>query len=153
MANVSSNEELSADDRSRGIFEPLNRRSWLFYRRRISQVEPMEPTGFFRLFRCLLNYIRQARISHHNVSYHLLMLFKWHLDVMVHHGEHVGITSDLLAEGCLIIALRRYEKWVKEDHDWSSVSAQWDVVRGAACHMKRRLLKMSRGNSRAGKDE
>ena len=56
------------------------------------------------------------------------MLFKSHLDVMDHHRVHVGITSDLLAESRLIIALRRYEQWAK-DHDWSSFSADWYVVR------------------------
>ena len=75
MTNVFSDEELSADDRSRGIFEPLNRRSWLFNTGRIPHVDSMEPEDFFHLFRCQLNYTRQARMSRHNVSFHLLMLF------------------------------------------------------------------------------
>ena len=81
------------------------------------------------------------------------MLFKSHLDVMDHHRVHVGITSDLLAESRLIIALRRYEQWARDDHDWNSISAQWDFVRWAARHMKWCLLKMARENSCAIKDE
>ena len=125
MANVFSDEELSVDDPSHGLFEPPNRRSWLFSRRRISRVEPMDPDDFLHFFRCRLNYTCQAWMSHHNVSLHPLMLFEWHLDVMVHHGVHVDITSDLLAESHLIIALRSYEHWVT-DHgaDWTSFSAE-----------------------------
>ena len=99
-------------------------------------------------FRCRLNYTCQARMSHHNVSFHLLVLFEWHLDVMEHHGVHVGITSNLLAESPLVIALRRYEhRAISHGADWTCFSAEWDVVRTIARRMKRRLLKISRENS------
>ena len=81
------------------------------------------------------------------------MLFEWHLDAMVHHGEHIGITSELLSESHLIITLRRYEKWAKDITTWSTYPEQWDAVRGAACRMKRRLLKMSRKNFRIVEEE
>ena len=153
MANVFSGAELSADDPSHCLLEPLTSHCWNFYHRRISQVEPMEPADFLDSFRCRLNYTRQCRFSHPKNSFYLLIPFKWYLDVMVHHGEHVETMSKLLAESRLIIALRQYEKWVKENHDWSSVSAQRDAVRRAAFRMKRRRLKMSQENSRADKDE
>ena len=154
MVDVFSDEELSANDPIRRLFDPLNRRSWLFTRRRISRVEPMEPKDFLHLFRCRLNYTCQARMSHHNVSFHLLMLFEWHFDVMEHHGVHVGITSNLLAESRLVIALRRYEHWaISHGADWPCLSVEWDFVRSVARRMKRRLLKMSRENSCADEDE
>ena len=73
----------------------------------MSHVRPLEPEDFLHLFRRRLNYSRQASMSHHKVSYHLLRLFEWHLGVMMHHGVHVGITSVLLEESRLVIALRR----------------------------------------------
>ena len=106
MANVFSDEELSADDPIRCLFEPLNRRSWSFTRRRISRVEPMEPEDFLHLFRVRLNYTRQALMTHYRVSYHTLKTFEWDIDVIVHHGVHIGITSNLLVESRLVIALR-----------------------------------------------
>ena len=114
----------------------------------------MEPEAFLHLFCRRLNYTCQARMSHHKVSYHLLKLFEWHLDVMEHHGMHVGITSDLLAESCLAIALRRYEHWaVNLCAEWSFFHGEWDFVRSVARRIKQRLLKMSRENSRAVEDE
>ena len=81
----------------------------------MSHVRPMEPEYFLHLFRRRLNYTRQASMSHHKNSYHLLRLFDWHLNVMVHHGVHVGITSVLLVESRLVIALRRCEHWAGSD--------------------------------------
>ena len=148
MASVFSDEELSVDDRRRRFFEPLTSRSWNFYHRRISQVEPMEPADFLDLFRCRLNFTRQCQFSHPKNSLHPLMLFEWHLDVMVHHGEHIGITSELLSESHLIVALKRYEEWTKDITTRSSFPGQWGAVGRAARRMKRCLLKMSRQNSR-----
>ena len=120
----------------------------------MSRVDPMEPEDFLHLFRCRLNYTRQASMSHHNNSYHLLRLFDWHLDVMVHHGVHVGITSALLVESRLVIALRKYEYWaVNHGLLHSRFHGAWVVVRLVARRFKRRLLKMSRENSRAAEGE
>ena len=91
---------------------------------------------------------------HHKVSYHLLKLFEWRLDVMEHHGVHVGITSDLLAESQLVIALRRYEHWVVSLRaEWSCFYGEWDFVRLVARRIKQRLPKMSHENSHAVEDE
>ena len=153
MTNVFSDEELSADDPVRFLYEPLNRRSWSFVRRDISRVEPMEPVDFLNMFRIRLNYTRQARWAHYGVSYHTLKRFDWNLDVMVHHGVHVGITSDALAYSRLVLALRKYEQFaISHGAYWSSFSADWDMVRSVARRIKRRLLKMSRENSRAVED-
>ena len=120
----------------------------------MSYVDPMEPKDFLHLFRCLLNYTRQCSMSHHNNFYHPLRLFNWHLDVMVHHGVHVGITSALLAESHLVIALRKYEYWAVHHGLLNShFDGAWDVVRPVARRIKRRLLKMSRENSRAVEGE
>ena len=159
MANVSndedlfaddrrSDEELSVDDRRRRFFEPLTSRSWNFYHRSISQVEPMEPADFLHMFRCRLNFTRQCRFSHHNNSLHPLMLFEWHLDVMVHHGAHIGITSGVLSDSHLMIALRRYEKWAKGFTTRSTYPEPWDAMRVSTRRMRRRLLRMSQQNSR-----
>ena len=120
----------------------------------MSRVDPMEPEDFLHLFRARLNYTRQCDMSHHKNSYHLLRLFDWRLDVMVHHGVHVGITSALLAESHLVIALRKYEHWaVHHGLPNRHFDEAWDFVRSVARRIKRRLLKMSRENSRAAEGE
>ena len=120
----------------------------------MSHIGPMEPEDFLHLFCRRLNYFRQGSISHHKVSYHPPKLFEWHLDVMVHHGVNVGITSVLLAESRLVIALRRYEYWVgNHGIELSRFHGAWIFIRSVARRIKRRLLKMSRENSRAAEDE
>ena len=153
MSTVFSDEEVSVGG-LRGVFEFLTPRDWLFRSRRISRVDPMEAEDFLHLFRVRLNLTRQCSSSHHHNSYHLLRLFDWHLDVMVHHGVHVGITSALLAESHLVIALRKYEHWaVHHGLPNNRFGGAWDVVRSVARRIKRRLLKMSRENSRAVEGE
>ena len=120
----------------------------------MSRVDSMESEDFLHLFRARLNYTRLCNMSHHKNSYHLLRLFDWHLDVMVHHGVHVGITSALLAESHLVIALRKYEHWATHHGlPQGHFAETWDVVRSVARRIKRRLLKMARDNSRAAGGE
>jgi len=120
----------------------------------MSHFRPMEPEDFLHLFHCRLKDTRQASMSHYNNSYHLLRLFDWHLDVMAHHGLHVGIASVLLGESRLVIALRRYEYWAgNHGFEHSRFHGAWIVNRSVARRIKRRLLKMSRENSRAAKGE
>ena len=154
MTHVFSDEELDADDRVRNLYEPINRRSWAFTRRDIALVEPMEPIDFLNLFRSRLNITRQASWAHFNVSFHTIKKFDWHLDVMVHHGVHVGITSDALAYSHLVLALRKYEEFA-DSHGayWTSLRESWDMVRSVARRIKLRLLKMARKNSLALADE
>ena len=152
MTHVFSDEELDADDRVLNLYEPLNRRSWAFTRRDISRVEPMEPVDFLNLFRFRLNITRQASWAHYNVSFHTLKKFDWHLDVMKHHGVHVGITSNVLADSRLVLALRRYEQFAITHGTNSRFSGDWDFVRSVARRIKRRLLKMARENSLAVED-
>ena len=153
MAAVFSDEELSTDARN-GIFKFLNSRSWVFRTRRISHVRPMGPEDFLHLLCCRLNYSRQSSMPHHKVSYHLLKLFEWYLEVMVHHGVHVGIISILLAESRLVIALRRYEHWVGINRtELSRFHGDWIFIKLVARRIRRRLLRMSRENSRAVEGE
>ena len=153
MTNVFSDEELSADDHVRRIYEPLSRRSWSFTRANISRAEPMEAEDFLDLFRVRLNITRQATWAHWKHSYHTLKIFEWDLNVMVHHGVHIGITSDSLSQSRLVLALRRFEKYAiyhrDTCHGFASFATDWDMVRSIARRIKRRLLKMSRENSRA----
>jgi hypothetical protein len=65
---------------------------------------------------------------------------------------HVGITSNVLADSHLVLALRRYEQLAITHGANSRFSGDWDFVRSVARRIKRRLLRMSRENSLALED-